>query len=99
MNWKALVEKNNAKLYVLPEGWTTREKVAEQLECSPDRVAQHLAPAIKEGTVEGKQFPIWDKLTKRVIRVTAYKESKHGEKSGVSSSRTRTKSGRFAVEK
>ena len=75
MNFKRIVENSNAKLYVLPEGWTPRDKVAEQLECSPDRVAQHLKPAIKEGTIETNVFPVWDKLTKRVIRVTAYRET------------------------
>jgi predicted ArsR family transcriptional regulator len=75
MNFKRIVESSNAKTYVLPEGWTPREKVAEQLECSPDRVGQHLAPAIKEGTVEVKIFPVWDKITKKVVRVTAYRES------------------------
>jgi hypothetical protein len=75
MNFKRIVENSNAKTYVLPEGWTPRDKVAEQLECSPDRVAQHLAPAIKEGTIETKAFPVWDKITKKVVRVTAYRET------------------------
>lgn len=72
-NWKTLVEANNAKTYVLPEGWDTKEKVAEQLECSEDRVRLLLAPALKNGTVEAGTFPLWDDVTKRVVRVTAYR--------------------------
>ena len=75
MNWKAHVEKKNAETYVLPEGWTARDKVAEQLECSSERVPDLLRPGLKDGTIETAQFPVWDKLTKRVVRVTAYREA------------------------
>ena len=98
MNFKRIVENSNAKLYVLPEGWTPRDKVAEQLECSPDRVGQHLAPAIKEGTIETKIFPVWDKLTKRVIRVTAYRETSARTPSSASKQK-RNSQGHFAAAK
>ena len=74
-NWKSIVASNNAKTYVLPDGWDTREKVAEQLECSIDRVRVLMAPAIKTGSVETKVFPVWDKVTERVVRVTAYRKT------------------------
>ena len=74
MNWKTHVETQSAKLYVLPPGWDSREKIADQLECSPDRVRVQLAPGLKAGTIEMNVFPVWDKVTKRVIRVTAYRE-------------------------
>jgi hypothetical protein len=73
MNWKTLVEKQNAETYTLPDGWDSRDAIAEQLECSPERVRLELAPAIKAGTVEMNVFPVWDKVTKRVQRVTAYR--------------------------
>jgi len=75
-NWKHLVEKTQEKLYVLPEGWDSKETVAQQIGCSPERVSQLLAPAVKARTVEVRAFPVWDKVTKRVNRVTAYRETK-----------------------
>ena len=74
MNWKTHVETQSAKLFVLPEGWDSREKIADQLECSPERVRVQLAPGLKAGSIEMNVFPVWDKITKRVIRVTAYRE-------------------------
>jgi hypothetical protein len=73
MNWRQLVETQNRKTYVLPPGWDAREKIAEQLECSVDNVRVLLGPAIRAKTVEVSQFPVWDDITKKVIRVTAYR--------------------------
>jgi len=73
VNWKALVEAQNKKTYVLPQGWDSRDKVAEQLECSVDNVRVLLGPAIRNKTVEVQQFPVWDDVTKKVIRITAYR--------------------------
>ncbi len=72
-NWKPYVASMNAKTYVLPAGWDSRDTVAAQLECSTDRVRVVLAPAIKAGEVETKQFPVWDRITKRVVSTTAYR--------------------------
>lgn len=72
-NWKQLVATNNAKTFVLPEGWDSRETVATQLECSAERVRILLAPAIKAGEVEVKMFPVWDKNLRRVVQTTAYR--------------------------
>lgn len=74
MNWKSIVEKKNAEIYKLPQGWDAREQVAEDLECAPERVAEILRPALKSGDVEQKIFPVWDKLNKRIVRVTAYRQ-------------------------
>jgi hypothetical protein len=84
MNWSNLVEKSQAKTYVLPEGWDSREKVAEDLGCSADAVRRVLAPAIKAKEVITSVFPVYDKVTKRVVRVTAFKEVKPPVKKGVS---------------
>lgn len=79
MNWKSFVEKKNAKTFVLPEGWDSRDKVAEQLECSPDKVDDHLRPALKSGEILKQQFKVWDGNLKRIVFVTAYKEAKAEE--------------------
>ena len=73
-NWKSLIEKQNAETYRLPEGWDAREAIADALDCSPERVAEHLRPGMKAGTVERKVFPVWDALNKRVQQVTAYRQ-------------------------
>ena len=73
--WKSFVENTQAKTFVLPEGWDSRDEVAEQLGCGPDNVRKLMAPAIKAGTVETKQFPVWDKITKKVRAVTAYRQT------------------------
>jgi hypothetical protein len=73
VNWKSLVEAQNKKTYVLPQGWDSRDKVAEQLECNVDNVRVLLGPAIRNKTVEVQQFPVWDDVTKKVVRVTAYR--------------------------
>ena len=73
-NWKQIVEKKNAEIYKLPAGWDSREKVAKDLECLPDRVSEILRPAIKAKEAEQNTFKVWDKELKRIVRVTAYRQ-------------------------
>lgn len=73
MKWKKLVHKQNARHYAWPAGWDTAEQIAEQLECSPERVREHLAPSIRAGEVEVKQFTIWDSETERKVVKTGYR--------------------------
>ena len=81
MNWKQLVEAQNRRTYVLPPGWDSRDKIAEQLECSVDNVRVLLGPAIRAKSVEVSVFPVWDEVTKKVVRVTAYRRrSTEGDK-------------------
>ena len=75
MKWKSFVESSQAKTYVLPEGWDSREKIAEELGCSEDNVRKLLGAAVKTGAVEHKVFPVWDKVTKRVKSMTAYRKT------------------------
>jgi DNA-binding CsgD family transcriptional regulator len=75
MNWKTYVEKKNAKIYVLPAGWDSKDTIAEQLECSPDKVRDHLRPALASGEVEEKQFKVWNADLGRCVLVTAYREA------------------------
>jgi hypothetical protein len=73
-NWKSILEKQNAAAYAWPRGWSSRDDVAEQLECSPERVASLLAPGIRAGTVERQDFTVWDNKLKRLVRITGYRE-------------------------
>ncbi len=75
MNWKSYVEKKNAKTFVLPEGWDSREDVATQLDCSTDKVDDHLRPALKSGEVIKQQFKVWNDEQKRLVFITAYREA------------------------
>lgn len=74
-NWKSIVEKEKSKVYVLPEGWDAREKIAEQMGVSDDQCGRDLVPMVKAGTIESQAFAVWDKITKRLVRVTAYRET------------------------
>lgn len=76
MNWKSYVEKKNAKTYVLPPGWDSRDHIAEQLECSPEKVDDHLRPSLRSGEVVKEIFSVWDPALKRLARVIAYRETK-----------------------
>ncbi len=75
MNWKSYVEKKNAKTFVLPPGWDSRDAIAEQLECSPEKVDDHLRPSLRSGEVVKDIFNVWDASLKRLVRVIAYRES------------------------
>jgi hypothetical protein len=77
MNWKNYVEKQNSKAFVLPPGWDSRESIAEQLECAPDRVRDHLQPGIAAKEIESRQFPVWDSALGRKVAVTAYRQICH----------------------
>lgn len=73
MNWKQYVETQNAKTYQMPAGWTPQDKIAKQLGCSPDRVNERLRPSINAREVEVKPFSVWDRPTKRIVRVFGYR--------------------------
>lgn len=71
--WKKILNTQNAKHFKWPEGWDTAEEVASQLECSPERVREHLAPSIRSGEVEVKVHTIWCSLSGRKISKTGYR--------------------------
>lgn len=75
MNWKSYTEKLNAQTFILPSGWDSKDKVAEQLDCSVEKVDDHLRPAIKSGAVIKQQFKVWDDILKRNTMVWAYQET------------------------
>lgn len=98
-NWKKIVSVQNAKLYKWPEGWDTREKVAEHLECSPERVAEILAPAIKTGEVEKGQFPVWDAINGRKMYLVGYRPRQKVAPSVATHAPSSPKRGRPALQR
>lgn len=74
-NWKTLVEKQNAETFVLPEGWDSRENIADQLECSPDKVDDNLRPGLKSGRIIKQPFKVWNTTLKRNVLVIAYHDT------------------------
>ena len=74
MNWKATVAKLNSKHFAFPAGWDTRDTIAAQLECSPDRVDTLLGPGLKSGEIEKQQFPVWDSRLGRKVLVWGYRQ-------------------------
>lgn len=90
MKWKKLLHKQNARHFAWPPGWDTAESIAEQLECAPERVREHLAPSIRAGEVEVKQFTIWDGETGRKVIKTGFRIG--GLKSQADGSKSQAKS-------
>lgn len=72
MNWKIEVNRMNAAAYRFPKGWSTREEIAEQVECLPERVREVLNPGIKAGTIECRDFKVWE--DGRFVRRTGYRK-------------------------
>jgi hypothetical protein len=72
MNWKAEVNRMNVSAYAWPKGWSTRDEIAEQVECSPERVREVLNPGIKAGTIEFRDFKVWE--DGRFVRRTGYRK-------------------------
>lgn len=72
-NWKAVIEAENAKVYVLPQGWDSLEDIAASQDCTQDLARARMQPLVKARIAEAKQFPVWDKATKRLVRVMAYR--------------------------
>lgn len=74
-SWKSFTQKQQSRMYVLPEGWDTRDTIAAELGCSSDNVRKMLHPAVRSGAVECKQIPLWDEVLKRVSPVTCYRQT------------------------
>lgn len=74
-NWKKEVSKINAEAFVLPDGWTSREDVAAQLECSEDRVDDNLRAGLKSGRFIKQSHKVWNESLGRCIPVIAYHDT------------------------
>lgn len=72
-NWNTTVTKINRDRYQVPEGWDTKEKIAESLKCAPERVADLLKPGIAIGEIERQEFPVWDEGRRMAVRVVCYR--------------------------
>lgn len=77
-NWLKTVNRINASKYTIPEGWDTKEAVAESLQCDHSKVADLLKPGISAGEIERKDFPIWDDKRRMTARVTCYRVVESG---------------------
>ena len=74
-NWLKLTNKINAERFQIPDGWETREQVAESLQCAPDKVADLLKAGIQAGDIERAQFPVWCESRRMAIPTTCYREA------------------------
>jgi len=72
-NWLKAINDINKSRYIIPEGWDTKEQVAEKMQCSPDRVADLLKPGIQSGDFERQEFSVWSEARRLTERVTCYR--------------------------
>lgn len=79
-NWKKQVNEILSRKHVVPDGWETREQVAEALECSPDRVHQLLKPGLDDGVFERAEFSVWNNARRMTERVTCYRQVDKAQK-------------------
>ncbi len=74
-NWKKEVDKINSETFVLPDGWTSREDVAKQLECSEDKVDDNLRAGLKSGRFVKQSHKVWNDTLGRCVLVIAYHDT------------------------
>lgn len=78
-NWQKAKNKINQKKYSLPDGWDSRDVVADQLKCDPSKVSEILSFGIESGDILCKQFYVWDQVRGRAVNKTFYKENLNHE--------------------
>lgn len=78
-SWTKAVNTINKQRYVIPEGWSTRDQVAEDLQCAPDKVATLLKPGLENGTFDKQDFSVWDDGRRMAVRVTCYRIAGEGK--------------------
>jgi hypothetical protein len=76
MTWKALARRTNS----LPEGWSTTDEIATDLDCEPSEVPKILAAAIRDGQVEKQNFPCWTPGSRQLLYQTGYRQRTPGAK-------------------
>ena len=72
-NWKKTIDQINAERFTVPPGWDTKDKVAADLECAPDRVSDILKPGIASGEIERKEFSVWNAGRRMTEKVVCYR--------------------------
>jgi hypothetical protein len=71
--WLKTINRINSNRFQVPAGWQTREQVAADLQCDPDRVADLLKPGLQSGDFERQDFPVWDSGRRMTVRVVCYR--------------------------
>jgi hypothetical protein len=82
MTWKSLAKRTNS----LPEGWSTTDEIASDLDCEPAEVPKILASALREGLVEKQNFPCWQPGSRQLLYQTGYRQRPAGTKSSPAAS-------------
>jgi hypothetical protein len=77
MSWKSLAKRTNS----LPEGWSTPDEIASDLDCEISEVPKILAAAIRDGQVEKQNFPHWQPGSRQLLYQTGYRQRPAGTKS------------------
>ena len=72
MDWKKYAQKKNAETYVIPSPWESREKVAESLGCSPEKVDDNLRAGLNSKEIQKQSFAVWDSKLERKVMTVAY---------------------------
>lgn len=70
MTWKSLARRTNS----LPEGWSTTDEIATDLDCEPSEVPKILASAIRDELVEKQNFPHWQPGSRQLLYQTGYRQ-------------------------
>ena len=76
MSWKSLAKRTNS----LPEGWSTPDEIASDLDCEISEVPKILAAAIRDGQVEKQNFPHWQPGSRQLLYQTGYRQRTAGTK-------------------
>jgi hypothetical protein len=76
MSWKSLAKRTNS----LPEGWSTPDEIAADLDCEISEVPKILAAAIRDGQVEKQNFPHWQPGSRQLLYQTGYRQRTAGTK-------------------
>jgi len=72
-NWLKAVNDLNKSKFSIPEGWDTKEQVAEKLQCAPDRVADLLRVGLQTGDFEKHEFNVWDDARRLATKVMCFR--------------------------
>jgi len=84
MSWKSLAKRTNS----LPEGWSTPDEIASDLDCEISEVPKILASALREGLVEKQNFPHWQPGSRQLLYQTGYRQRPAGTKSSPGAAET-----------
>lgn len=79
MKWQKAIDRINIEKFKIPAGWDSKEKIAEELQCSPDRVHDLLKPGLASGAFESQEFPVWDAKRRLTVRIKCYRQKSENE--------------------